>query len=129
MGVTVIAAHIATTGKSEGQRNFDRILPLFDRYTNLYTDISSLTQINKLGYLVTALQRPRVVDRMVYGSDWPLQFFPIVSPWYHVRHIGFRRAWRLTRVNNQWDRDILLKEAMGVPHNVFQARPPGFEDK
>lgn len=126
LGVTVIAAHIATTGKSGGQKNFERLLPLFDKYTNLYTDISSLTQINKLGYLVQALQRSRLIDRMLYGSDWPLQFFPLVSPWYHIRHISLQKAWRITGIKNQWDRDVLLKDAMGVPHSVFEKTPPGY---
>lgn len=118
-GVTVIAAHIATTGESDGQDNFERILPMFDEFKNLYADISSLTQLNKLGYLAKALKHPGLTERMVYGSDWPLQSFPLVSPWYHVNHIGIRNAWRVGRFKNKWDRDIKLKEAFGVPHAVF----------
>lgn len=121
-GVTVIAAHIATTGKSEGQDNFERILPLFDRYPNLFTDISSLTQINKLGYLARALKHPGLVDRMIYGSDWPLQSFPLVSPWYHVARIGIKNAWTVSRISNKWDRDIRMKLAYGVPPAVFKRK-------
>ena len=51
LGVTIMAAHVATTGEIEGQGQFERILPLFKKYPNLYADISSLTQINKRGYL------------------------------------------------------------------------------
>ena len=120
LGVTVIVAHIATTGEYERERSFDRVLPMFERYQNLYTDISSLTQINKLGYLRRALELPAVRARMLYGSDWPLQFFPLVSPWYHVTDIGVRRAWRLSGVDNPWDRDVELKRAIGVPEEVFQ---------
>ena len=80
LGVPVIAAHIATTGENAGVANFKWVLPMFVCYSNLYTDISSLTQINKLGYLTTALQREALVKRMIYASDWPLQMFPIVSP-------------------------------------------------
>jgi uncharacterized protein len=83
-GVTVIAAHIATTGRNAGQANFERLLPMFTEFQNLYTDISSLSQINKLGYLARALKEPGITERMVYGSDWPLQYFPVVSPWYHI---------------------------------------------
>lgn len=118
-GVTVIAAHIATTGESEGQDNFERILPLFRQYPNLYTDISSLTQINKLGFLAKALQVEGLRERMIYGTDWPLQFFPLISPWYHLNHIGLRNAWRIGGIANQWDRDVALKVAMGVPDEVF----------
>jgi predicted TIM-barrel fold metal-dependent hydrolase len=118
-GVTVIAAHISTTGESEGQDNFERILPMFAQYPNLYTDISSLTQINKLGYLAKALKVSGLTERMLYGTDWPLQYFPVVSPWYHVHHIGIRNTWNTSRVHNKWDRDVKLKEAYGVPATVF----------
>lgn len=118
-GVTVIAAHIATTGKSEGQDNFERIMPMFKEFPNLYTEISSLTQINKLGYLARALKQPGLKDRMIYGTDWPLQSFPLVSPWYHINHIGIKNAWRLGKIKNKWDRDVELKKAFGVPSAVF----------
>jgi len=126
MGVTVIAAHISTTGKSEGQDNFERILPMFKKYSNLYTDISSLTQINKLGFLVKALKVPGLTARTIYGTDWPLQSFPLVSPWYQLKHIGFKNAWKITGINNKWDRDVILKEAMGVPLSVFANKVGGF---
>jgi hypothetical protein len=120
LGVTVIAAHIATTGRNQGQRNYDRILPLFARYDNLYTDISSLTQINKLGYLYRALAVEGLHERMIYGSDWPLQFFPLVSPWYQLGHVPIGKIKAVGRIENQWDRDIALKSAMGVPDSVFE---------
>ena len=69
-GVTVIAAHIATTGKSEGQDNFTRILPMIREYPNLYVDISSLTQINKLNYLARALKEEGISQKMIFGTDW-----------------------------------------------------------
>jgi hypothetical protein len=119
MGVTVIAAHIATTGESQLEPNFDRILPMFRRYPNLYTEISSLTQINKLGYLSSALQDSDLQDRMLYGTDWPLQFFPLVSPWFQINHVSNDRLKSIQSIKNQWDRDVALKLAMGVPKNVF----------
>ena len=119
LGVTVIAAHMATTGKNGGQGNYERLLPLFETYPNLYTDISSLTQINKLGYLSRALKDGRFTQRMIYGSDWPMQFFPLVSPWYHLGRAPVRELWRVSKFSNQWDRDFNLKRAMGVPESVF----------
>ena len=119
-GVVVIAAHIATTGKNDGEKNYDRLLPFFAKYPNLYTDISSLTQLNKLGYLSRALKDGSFTDRMVYGSDWPLQFFPLVSPWYHIGRAPIAELWRASRTSNQWDRDVKLKRAMGVPKSVFE---------
>lgn len=119
LGVRVIAAHIATTGMSEGQDNFQRILPMFHKYENLYADISSLTQVNKLGYLKQALDQPHLRNRLIYGSDWPLQFFPLVSPWYHLNHIDPQTVKSIKQIENQWDRDVALKRAMGVNNEIF----------
>lgn len=119
-GVTVIAAHIATTGTNQGEENFDRILPMFAKYPNLYTEVSSLTQVNKLGYLGRALGQPDLTDRMLYGSDWPLQFFPLVSPLYHLDHIDLTAARAIADLDNPWDADVALKQAMGVPDAVFE---------
>ncbi|NOQ78686.1 MAG: amidohydrolase family protein [Gammaproteobacteria bacterium] len=118
-GVTVIAAHIATTGKSEGEDNFTRILPMIRNYPNLYVDVSSLTQINKLNYLSRALKEEGLTKKMIYGTDWPLQFFPLISPWYHINHISFKDAYTIGGIKNQWDRDVALKTAFGLPKDVF----------
>lgn len=119
LGVTVIAAHIATDGETEGEDNFRRILPLFGKFPNLYGDISSLTQINKLGHMARVLETPGLAARLVYGSDWPLQFFPLVSPYFFVNRIGLSKANEINDIENQWDRDVALKEALGVPAEVF----------
>ncbi len=119
LGVTVIAAHIATTGEYGGQASFERLLPMFARYPNLYSEISSLTQINKLGYLVDALQTPGIRHRLLYGSDWPLQFYPLIHPLYHLPHIGIGQARAISDLNNAWDRDVAIKESLGVPEEVF----------
>ena len=120
LGVTVIAAHIASTGTSEGEDNFQRILPMFARHENLYSEITSLTAINKLGYLERALATPGLPERLLYGTDWPLQFFPMVSPFYQLPRIGLRQAKSIAGIDNAWDRDVALKEAMGVPRQVFE---------
>jgi len=120
LGVTVIAAHIATTGTFKGQDSYQRILPLFQRYPNLYSEISSLTQLNKRNFLADALSREGLTDRLIYGTDWPLQFFPLVHSVYHLPHIGWEKARAVSAIENQWDRDVALKEAFGVPEEVFE---------
>ena len=119
MGVIVIAAHIATTGESHGEDNFERVLPMFKQYPNLYGDISSLTQINKLGFMRKVVSAPELQGRLVYGTDWPLQFFPLVSPWYHLGDISIKQAFTISLIRNQWDRDVALKRAMGVSEDAF----------
>ena len=119
LGVTVIAAHIATTGESEGQDNFERITPMLHKYPNLYVDISSLTQLNKVNYLNKALSDDVIKSKMIYGTDWPLQFFPLMSAWYHINHLSIRDAFHVGGIKNQWDRDVALKKALHVPDEVF----------
>ena len=119
LGVTVIAAHIATTGESEGEDNFERILPMFEEYPNLYSEISSLTHVNKRNYLRRALDVPGLDERLLYGTDYPLQFRLLVSSFYHLRHIGVASARLVSSISNPWDRDVALKSAMGTPEHVF----------
>ncbi len=118
-GVTVIAAHVASMGTIQGEMNFKRLLRLFEKYDNLYADISALTQINRLGYLRRTLERPDLHSRLLYGSDWPLQFFPLVSPWYQVPNVPVSELKSIAALDNQWDKDVALKKAMGVPPEVF----------
>ncbi|MEE9411762.1 MAG: amidohydrolase family protein [Methylococcales bacterium] len=119
MGVTVIAAHIATTGETHGEDNMQRILPMFVEYPNLYSDISSLTQINKLGYLNRALADPRVKGRLLYGSDFPLINMVLVSPYYFPLNLKLEQMIAISNIENVWDRDIKLKQALGVQPDVF----------
>ena len=62
----------------------------------------------------------RLTERMLYGTDWPLQFFPLISSWYHLDHIGVGDAWQVSGIANTWDQDVALKVAFGVPKDVFR---------
>ncbi len=121
LGVTVIAAHLASTGSIGGERDYDRLLPLFAKYPNLYGDISATTQFNRIGFLKKALKEPSLRGRLLYGTDWPLQYFPVVSPWYHLGSLSPLTARALMKIKNTWDRDVALKRALGVPEEVFTA--------
>lgn len=119
LGVTVIAAHIATTGETHGEDNMQRILPMFSQYANLYADISSLTQINKLGFLNRALVDPRVKGRLIYGSDFPLINMVLVSAYYFPLNLTLEQMMDINNIENVWDRDVKLKQALGVQSDVF----------
>ncbi len=119
LGVTVIAAHAACSGKSNGVDNLARLLPMFAEFPTLYADISSLTQLNKLSCLAKLLSHPEIHDRLLYGTDMPLLATPMVSPFYFARNLSWRQILALARVGNPWDQDLLLKQALGVPGAVF----------
>ena len=118
-GVTVIAAHAGATGMNEGEDNMERLLVMFDVYPDLYADISSLTQLNKVGALATLLKHGDVHGRLLYGSDMPLINTLLVSPWYFPFSLSPARIFQLSRIANPWDRDVRLKQALGVPEDVF----------
>ncbi len=121
LGVTVVAAHIASSANYGGERGPDRLARLMREYPNLYTDISALTQINKSGYLKESLMKPEFAGRLVYGTDFPLINTALVSPWYSF-HLSLRQKWEIWRTKNPWDRDVLMKHYLGVPTETF-ARP------
>lgn len=118
LGVTVVAAHTASSEKYHGERGPDRLARLMREYPNLYTDISALTQINRPGSLKEALTKPEFSGRLVYGSDFPLINTPLVSPWYSF-HLSLRQKWSIWRTKNPWDRDVLIKHDLGLSTETF----------
>jgi predicted TIM-barrel fold metal-dependent hydrolase len=121
LGVTVIAAHCGSGGSIEGQRHLDRLQQMMRRYPNLWADISSLTQINRLGYLKEVLAAPEFRDRLLFGSDFPLINTPLVSAWYFPLQLSLRQIWGISRLDSPWDRDLQMKQNLGVPAAVFSA--------
>lgn len=120
LGVTVIAAHAATTGGFDGASNLDRLVHLMAEYPNLYADISSLTQVNKRTHLRRVLARPELRGRLVYGTDYPLiAMRTLVSPWYYPFRLGWAQKRSISAIANPWDRDVALKQALGVPTDVW----------
>jgi uncharacterized protein len=118
LGVTVVAAHIASSEKYHGERGADRLARLMREFPNLYTDISALTQINRPGRLKEALTRPEFSGRLVYGADFPLINTLLVSPWYSL-NLSLRQKFFIGRTKNPWDRDVLMKHDLGVPTETF----------
>ncbi len=128
LGVTVIAAHLASSEKYQGERGPDRLARLMREFPNLYTDISALTQINKPGILKEALTCPEFSGRLLYGTDYPLINTALVSPWYSL-HLSLRQKWVISRTKNPWDRDVLLKHDLGVPADAFARPGQWFRDR
>jgi len=120
LGVTVIVAHAATSGSNEGEDNMQRLLLLmFADYPNLYTDISSLTQANKLGFLPKLLAAGIDPARLLYGTDFPLISTGLTSPWFSLLHVSPGKSLPLLKLDNPWDQDLHLKLAYGVEAEVF----------
>lgn len=118
-GVTVIAAHCASNGRNDGERNLSRLLPLFAEFPNLYADISALTLANRLGHLQKVLRHPDLHDRLLYGSDMPLPETGLTTPWLQLLSLGPGESRRLAAIVNPWDRDVALNLALGLPEPVL----------
>jgi len=118
-GVTVIAAHCATSGRSHREANLARLLPLFAEFPNLYADISALTQLNRLGHLQRVLEHREIHGRLLYGTDMPLPATGLTSPWFHLFRLGPAEARRLAAIRNPWDQDVALKLALGMPEGIL----------
>lgn len=119
LGVRVIAAHVASSGKSEGTENIEHLLEMMPQYCNLVTDISTLTQFNRKKYLPRVLKDERLRGRLMYGTDHPLTNTPLVTPIQFPLHLTLRQLWKLWSLKNPWDRDVQLKAALGCPPEVF----------
>jgi predicted TIM-barrel fold metal-dependent hydrolase len=118
-GVKVIAAHVASTGTYEGEDSHIRLVRMMREYDNLYADISTLTQWNKHGYMCEALTRQEFTDRLYYGSDFPLINSRLVKPWYQRLWLTKSQINSICKERNPWDRDVLIKQALGTPTDVF----------
>lgn len=118
-GVMVIVAHAATSGSNHNEDNMQRLLPMFAEYPHLYTDISSLTQANKLRFLSKLLAYGIEPQRLLYGTDFPLIKTGIASPIFSSLHVRPNKILPLLKTINPWDQDIQLKLAHGVPAEVF----------
>lgn len=128
LGVTVIAAHAACGGRSGGEPNYDRFLRLCGEYPNLYADISSLTQINRLGCLRRVLRQPELRGRLLYGTDMPLINTSVVTPFAFPFRLSLRQMIRISRMENPWDRDMALKKALGMQDDNFTGAVRWFPD-
>lgn len=118
-GVVVIAAHAGSNTPEDPDAGLRQLRQLMKEFPNLYTDVSALTQVNKLGALRKTLADPDMHSRLVYGTDFPLINTTLVSPWYFPLNLSRAEMSRISGINNAWDRDVELKRALGVPAEVF----------
>jgi uncharacterized protein len=119
LGVTVIVAHAATSGQTDGEDNMQRLLPLFADYPNLYSDISSLTQVNKLRFVPKLLAAGIDPQRLLYGTDFPLITTGLTSPIFSGLKLSPGKIFPLLGRNNPWDQDLQLKVAHGFSQDIF----------
>jgi predicted TIM-barrel fold metal-dependent hydrolase len=114
-GVTVIAAHAASLGERDSRSNMDLLFEMFPRWPNLFADTSALTLITRWRKLRPVIERREFHARLLHGSDFPIppactMYLASMSP------AAWWRAW--TRAN-PLRRDFLIKQALGMPAQVY----------
>jgi uncharacterized protein len=132
LGVKVIAAHLASTGRYQregsppgyyhrecGSIRLARMMRNNPNRADLYADISSLTQFNKPSYMEKALTWRQFSGRLYYGSDYPLINTMLVSPWNYCFRLTPRQVISIALTRNPWDVDVMIKQALGTPTDVF----------
>ena len=119
LGLKVIAAHAASNGRNKGESNHARFIRLCGEFPNLYADISALTQLNRLGHLSRLLKHRELHGRLLYGTDMPLPNTCLISPFAFPFRIPPGRMLAIAHIANPWDRDVALKEALGVTEAIL----------
>ncbi len=116
-GCTVIAAHSGTKAFFEppGEDHFQQLTAMMGQYPNLYADTAVLGSLFRWRCIPTIVRTPTALPRMVHASDWP--FPPNAMVFWHRLH-PFTLV-RLISEKNLFLRDILLKQALGMPPQTF----------
>ena len=109
-GLTVIAAHCAAGGLRHPTEYVRRWFKLLEEYPRLYGDISSLANVVRSPYAPMVLRHPLARERILLGSDYPIPVHPLAF----ALKIGLKRAWRLQRIRNPIQRNLLTFRALGV---------------
>jgi uncharacterized protein len=113
-GVKVIAAHCgapAMPWAKDFSRNF---IELRNAFSNLYGDISALSQLPHFRTISRVLENP---ERILYGSDYPV----VTSVFWSrlIRWISADEARRLWEVRNPLQRKLELSRSLGFPETIF----------
>ncbi len=119
-GCTVVAAH-SGMGSFLDRRPFREdflrsLVALVARFPKLYCDTAVLGSLFRWRTIPRILEEPALVERVIYGSDWPytsnaLVFWNRLSP---------GRMLSLCVERNLFERDYQLKRSLGLPARVFQ---------
>jgi hypothetical protein len=131
-GVTIIAAHMATSGLDEKTPDSVWLQQLFaePKYKDLlFADVSATTQFNRIKSFVPLVKDPVFKDRLLYGTDWPLieaRFMSINLSPYHLYDTRLFNSiltkdqiHQLDSYSNVFDKEVLLIRFLGVPEDVF----------
>ncbi|MEK7702637.1 MAG: hypothetical protein AAB317_01565, partial [Nitrospirota bacterium] len=89
---------------------WDTLVAFVQNYPHFYWDASALSLPNRVGMLMRLRRHPKIAERMVFGTDYPLPCF--AYPALLAGHLsGYRE---LLTIQNPFDRHYRLLEILGL---------------
>jgi predicted TIM-barrel fold metal-dependent hydrolase len=114
-GVTTIIPHAGNLKLVRDAPDFDRFCALFEKHPNALMDESALALVHRRRRLFRLLERTQIHGRVLHGSDFPLP----VHAWAFATKIGFKESRRIGEIESVFERDVVLKRALGAPETFF----------
>ena len=111
-GVTVIAAHCGTRSMYGEQDFLPQFCRLALKHENFFGDTSALNVPTRSYAWRTLLRSRPLQQKIVHGSDWAVPSFPPIS------QLGLGGL-RLLREDNWMQRDVLIKERLGLDDDYW----------
>ncbi len=115
-GCTVVAAHAGMSAFFDDEDFFPQLVDLVSRFPNLYCDTAILADKFRWRNLPLLLDTPEVLERAIYGSDVPFPSNALVF-WNRIPPATLLS---LLSERNLFERDFRLKQALGLPAEVFE---------
>ena len=115
-GVTVIMAHCGTRSGLSDPNWMTDFFELARKYPNCYGDTSAFCTQGRARWVPRFLREEGVMEKLVHGSDYPVP----PMPFFFLRQIGLRNAWRFSKTWSFLERDVRIKRAAGIPDIVFE---------
>ncbi len=112
-GVTLIAAHVGSSGLFIPGTWFETFLEYMSRYPHLFADISGTTLPDRSVTLLKLRRRPELYERFLFGTDYPIAAYASSF----IGHFKLATQWRLFRMKNIFDKQAAVFDALGLGYN------------
>ena len=109
-GCTVVACHCGTGRPEDKPDMLPDFLAMAKKHENLWGDTAVLATSKRAKDFMRLLENKSILDRLLHGSDFP---FPC-EPLAFKNKIGTIKALGLLAVTNALQRDLALKDALGI---------------
>jgi len=114
-GVTVIVPHAGGLRLFKDGAEWDALLAEMRRWPRLWIDDSALGLIHRRRRLFRVLETPEIHARVIHGSDFPLPPQPLAF----ADRIGIKKARMIRKIPSAFERDVALKDALGIPREFL----------